>query len=75
MLWLTAGVARPEEVEVLKHLLDAERLRYGSDETAALALDTAARPYAKDRVGARDRAPWIVVANALLNLDETMTKN
>ena len=67
-----------DELAVLVDLLSAERVHYAADAAAALQLDTFARPFVEDgtdRAGAVERAPWIVVANALLNLDETVTKN
>ncbi|MEM7306655.1 MAG: PSD1 and planctomycete cytochrome C domain-containing protein [Planctomycetota bacterium] len=72
-----ARAPEADELEVLAALLDAERARFaapGGPERAA-ELDAAALPFESDRADAPARAPWIVVANALLNLDETLTKD
>jgi hypothetical protein len=74
----TARRPSPDELDVLARLLAAERAHYAADADAALALVGAAYPLydvLEDRGAAVERAPWIVVANALLNLDETLTRD
>jgi len=71
---------RPDagELDVLRALLDGERVRIAADADAAARLAEVAYPLdeqADDRAAASERAPWIVVANALLNLDETLTRD
>ncbi|MGD9855311.1 MAG: DUF1553 domain-containing protein [Planctomycetaceae bacterium] len=60
-----------EEVEILVHLLEAELVRLAEDSSIAAALT--GEKSARDPDSAR-AAAWVVVANALLNLDETITK-
>ena len=64
-----------EEVDILTQLLGAERERYRADPEAAQRLVAAAGPEAQAPAEASELAPWIVVANALLNLDETLSKD
>ncbi|TAH34360.1 MAG: DUF1553 domain-containing protein [Planctomycetota bacterium] len=61
-----ARAPQPEEVRILLELLGAQRRRYQADPQAAAALVAGADP---------DLAAWTVVANVLLNLDETITKS
>jgi hypothetical protein len=59
----------PGELDVLVRLFEAEREHFsGSPEAAAILAS------APDDPDAVELAAWVVVANALLNLDETVTK-
>jgi hypothetical protein len=72
-------VARtPEEAEVviLRGLLDGERARYGAaPERAAELAGSAAVARSDVPDDPVELASWICVANALLNLDETLTRD
>jgi hypothetical protein len=65
---------RPEQVDTLVALFNAENARYRSDPTAATALATdplGPLPAGMDSV---ELAAWTAVANVLLNLDAVLTK-
>jgi mono/diheme cytochrome c family protein len=59
------------ETAVLMRLLDCEREAFEKDPDAAIALIHSSLPCA---VGTSQRAAWIAVARALLNLDEFITR-
>jgi hypothetical protein len=61
------------EVEVLHRLYNKARARFGKDPKAANDLVKSSNVDAKG-LNIRELAAWTVVANVLLNLDETMTK-
>jgi hypothetical protein len=74
---LTLCLSHPpaaEQVDTLTALLNAERQRYASDRTAAVALAT--EPLGPLPPGAEpsELAAWTAVANVLLNLDGVLTK-
>ncbi len=72
----TARVPSEQETAVLLRLLDAQRARYGGDDAAARALAAVAGDGDGEGGGAltaAEIAAWTVVANVLLNLDETIT--
>lgn len=72
------------ELAIVLELLEGERTRFEREPEAALALCAASRALAASDAAAPattdassapvDLAAWIVVASALLNLDETITK-
>jgi hypothetical protein len=66
----TARAAAPEEIAALTTLYERQAKRYGDDRQAAAAI--AGGDQKRPDVAAR--AAFTVVANALLNLDETITK-
>ncbi|ADV61803.1 protein of unknown function DUF1549 [Isosphaera pallida ATCC 43644] len=66
-----ARPARPREIERLGQLLDLERTRLANDPRA---VENLAWPQRDPKVSALDAAAWAVVANVVLNLDETLTK-
>lgn len=74
-LLATSRKPAPEEVTVLKELLDAQRKVFASNATAARELLTLGsfRP-ACDKPEA-ELAAWTTVASTIMNLDETITKN
>jgi hypothetical protein len=63
---------RPDEIERIVALFTTERAQFQSDAQAAAALAGAEGESAPSDLAAR--AAWTVVANVLLNLDETITK-
>jgi hypothetical protein len=74
----TATSRRPttNEVKVLKQLLDDQRERMDSGAIVKTDLVGIPAPMLKQLTGyeAREVLPWIVVSRAILNLDETITK-
>jgi len=67
---------RPSEQEqrALKDLLDTQTEAYRRNRPAALALLTMGESSRDPRLDAAELAAWTVVASAILNLDEAMTK-
>ncbi|MEZ5356950.1 MAG: PSD1 and planctomycete cytochrome C domain-containing protein [Bryobacteraceae bacterium] len=64
----TARLPDQQERSALESLLAAMQRRYGKDPAAARALALQAR------ASSAGLAPWVVVANVILNLDETVTR-
>ncbi len=62
------------ELELLSSLLTANREQYRKDAIAAKAMSKTAGGDVPVTVDLADFAAWTVVANVLLNLDETITK-
>ncbi len=64
------------EQEVLQRLLEQQRARIAADEVDVAGLVGTERASVRQLTGhaAEELAPWVVVARALLNLDETITK-
>ncbi len=71
----TAREPEAGELDVLAELLASERAFFAEHPERAAELDAAAAPFAKGRDDAPELAAWTVVANALLNLDETLTQH
>lgn len=70
-------VTRPpeaREVEYLRELCAREMAHFAEDPTAAAALIRHGRWPVVEGLSAAELAAWTVVANVLLNLDETVTK-
>ena len=70
---------KPTEAELtsLSNLLDKEKLRYADGKRNPLALiaeDAAHPPELPKNASAAQAAAWTVVSRAILNLDETITK-
>ena len=70
--WCVARSPSAADTEVLLTLLDEQRASYSADPEAAAALSSwhADGP----RAAAVELAAWTLVANVLLNMDETVTK-
>ena len=68
----TARTPNDRELKMLQGLYDRELKSYAKDEAAASTL--VGGKSAPDGVAPREMAAWTVVANVLLNLDETVTK-
>jgi hypothetical protein len=68
----TARTPNDRELKMLQGLYDRELKSYAKDESAASTL--VGGKSAPDGVAPREMAAWTVVANVLLNLDETVTK-
>ncbi|MCC6677590.1 MAG: PSD1 domain-containing protein [Phycisphaerales bacterium] len=67
---------RPDAAELarLRMLIDQQLARYETDESAARSLSGAGTAGSGRAYGEAETAAWTVVANVLLNLDETLTK-
>lgn len=71
----TGRIPKPAEARVVARLLDAQRARIGARPSDAIKLVEATATYLPGRLGdERDLAAWFLVANLLLNLDETITR-
>ncbi len=70
----TAREPGPEELAVLLTLYEEEKAAYALDAGAARDLAGEELPAAGEGIDSQELAAWTVVANALLNLDETITK-
>src|SRR5262249_15882137 len=70
----TARWPSTPEARVLSDLLARQFAVYRHDNKAALALIRAGDSRPDARIDARELAPWTVAASAILNLDETITK-
>ncbi|MDR3639619.1 MAG: PSD1 and planctomycete cytochrome C domain-containing protein [Isosphaeraceae bacterium] len=62
------------ELHELRRLLDAQHQVYRHDHTAAQALVAIGESPRDERLDVSELAAWSVVASAILNLDEAMTK-
>jgi mono/diheme cytochrome c family protein len=63
--------AKPQEIDRMAALFDAERTHYATARGAAVKVIGDEVPSGADLP---DRAAWTIVANVLLNLDEAVTK-
>ena len=68
------GPATAAEAERLAALYDQSRRELAADPAKALALATKPIGALPDGVDPLDAAAWTVVANVVLNLDETLSK-
>ncbi|MBO0697122.1 MAG: PSD1 domain-containing protein [Zavarzinella sp.] len=71
----TARAARDKEVAVLKRVFEAEHTRFGNDKAAAEKLLKVGESPRDAKLDAAELAAWAMVANAILNLDEVVTRN
>jgi hypothetical protein len=71
-----ARQADDEELEILRELLNEQRERMASGQLDIEPLIGTTETMYRQLTGRnpRDFAPWIVVCRAILNLDETITK-
>jgi hypothetical protein len=65
---------RKDELKRLVELYSDELARYKTDEKSAEKLATSELGKAPEKTSVEELAAWTVVANVLLNLDETITK-
>jgi mono/diheme cytochrome c family protein len=71
----TARAPRDKEMAVLKRVFESQRERFAKDKPAAerfLRIGESARD---EKLNVIDLAAWAMVANAILNLDEALTRN
>jgi hypothetical protein len=75
-LLATGRVPTAAEIEILSSLLEQQRgrLRLGAFDAATMLGVSSGRLKQLTGETAQDFAPWLVVCRALLNLDETITK-
>jgi len=66
---------RPAELDVLRRMLDRQLAIYHKDQAAALKLLSVGEAPRDDKLDPAEAAARAVVANAILNLDETLTRN
>jgi hypothetical protein len=70
----TARKPKAEELRVLRRVFDAQVVEYRSDMTKALRLLGVGEAQRDPKLDVAELAAWTVVASAILNLDETLTK-
>jgi hypothetical protein len=66
---------RPAEVAVLKNVLDRESSGYRAHPEGAVKLLGVGESPRNEKVDLIEHAAWTMVCSAILNLDETVTKN
>ncbi|MGE0130543.1 MAG: DUF1553 domain-containing protein [Blastocatellales bacterium] len=64
----------PHEVKVLRDLLTKQLINYRKDKKAAGELLRVGESKADEKIDQAELAAWTMVASAILNLDETITK-
>jgi hypothetical protein len=71
-------LARPPELrerEVLHEFLNSQTAVYAASPEAAVALSRAGQAAQPDGLDPAVHATWTALANLMLNLDETITRN
>jgi hypothetical protein len=71
----TARPPTERELGVLKRVHDVQLAKYRADRPAAEKLLRVGESPRNGRLDAAELAAWAVVANAMMNLDETVTRN
>jgi hypothetical protein len=71
----TARMPREKETTVLKRVYESQRARFTKDKPAAEKLLKVGEAPRDDKLDTADVAAWAMVANAILNLDEVVTRN
>src|SRR5262249_35919980 len=71
----TARKPTDRELEVLRRMYDVQLARYRADEAAARKLLAVGEAPRDETLDAAELAAWSMVANTVLNLDETVTRN
>jgi hypothetical protein len=71
---VTARSPRPAELKILRGNLDQHRARYRQDRRAAQQLVRVGESPRDERLDVAELAAYTAVANLILNLDETITK-
>lgn len=72
--WATARQPALVEAKVLRALLTQQLARYRNDKKAASEFLRVGETKADDKLEPAELAAWTMVASAILNLDETITK-
>ena len=75
--WRSVTARRPqaEETRVVLELLNTHRERYSQDLEGARKLISYGESVADEKILPGELAPWTLVSNLLLNLDEVVNKN
>ena len=75
--WRTATSRKPsrEEIEIVQDLLNQNRKRYAQDLKSAEDLIGFGESEPDAKIKPLELAPWTLVANMILNLDEVVNKN
>jgi hypothetical protein len=71
----TARSPKEKEVAVLKRVFVSQRERYAKDKPAAEKLLKVGESPRDEKLDTIDLAAWAMVANAIMNLDEVVTRN
>ena len=71
----TARTPKEKEAAVLKRVYDAQHARFAKDKAAAEKLLKVGESPRDEKLDAVELAAWAMVANAILNLDEVVTRN
>jgi len=71
---VTGRAVKPHEVQICRKLYDQSLARYRGDLEAAQKLVTAGESPPATGLEAAEHAAWTVLANLLLNLNETITR-
>ncbi len=69
-----ARAPKPEELKVLQRLHEQQLAAYQADKAAALQLLSVGESPRNERLDTAELAAWTMVASAVLNLDETISK-
>ncbi|MFN5850940.1 MAG: PSD1 and planctomycete cytochrome C domain-containing protein [Pirellulaceae bacterium] len=72
---LLARAPSPKEVQVLTRQLENHLMKFRQDVPGATALVSVGKSMPSDRLDKVELAAWTMVANTLLNLDETISRN
>ena len=72
---VTARLPEADEEEIVRNALDQHRNRYASDEAAATELTSYGESEPDAEINRVELAAYTLVANLILNLDETVSKN
>ncbi|MFM8326927.1 MAG: hypothetical protein ACKN9U_18870, partial [Pirellulaceae bacterium] len=72
---LLARSPSPKEVEILARQLEQHLVKFRQDLPGATALVTVGKSTPSERLDKAELAAWTMVANTLLNLDETISRN
>jgi hypothetical protein len=70
----TARKPTEGEIAVLRRIFEAQVAEYRKDAKKALKLLSAGEAKRDEKLDAAELAAWTIVASAILNLDETVTK-
>ena len=70
----TARPANPRETSILLDILDAQRERFDKDREKALQFLSVGELERDETIDVAEHAAWTVVAQMILNLDETLTR-
>jgi len=71
----TARTPREKEVAVLKRVFEAQRERFDKDKAAAEKLLKVGESPRDEKLDVVELAAWAMAANAIMNLDEVVTRN